>query len=763
MPFVDGESLRARLLRDRQLSLDDALRIAREVATALAYAHGRGVIHRDIKPENILIASGSAVVADFGIARAVTEAGGGRLTETGLSLGTPQYMSPEQATADRELDGRSDVYALGCVLYEMLAGEPPYTGPTAQSVISKILTEAPRPITAGRPSAPAHVAAAVHTALARLPADRFRGAAEFAEALQRPGVSAAPPPDARAGRKPIAAFAAGAAIALAGAALLWSLTRAGPPVPTPSVRSVVKLDPQGRLQVLGAGVPLALSPDAKVLVYASARQLHARRLDQLDVTSLPGTTGAMQPFFSPDGEHVAFFAEESLRRISMSGGPPVTITPVRDFSGGAWGPNDDIVYSAGGRLFTVPASGGVPKAIPQDSANPVALRWPELLPDGKRVLAMTGFAPTVGSAVVDLTTGVVTPLAVTGGNPRYMDGRLLTFAGDGTGAMTPFDWRSGEITGPTVPVLTGVDIGLQITAKLAISRNGWIAYAARAVEQRHLTVVDRTGRGIVTSREPRAFSDPRFSPDGRSIAFTSLSATGGLLGDIWVMSLSQGTTSRVTFEGVYHFPEWAEGGRRISFANLSSGLFIAPASGGTIDSVFTPAGGVFEGLLSGDQRYVVYRLGAIPGDLYYVRRDSLDARSTIAATRFDERAPALAPGDGFVAYVSNETGRDEVYVKGFPGGAARWMVSSGGGSEPRWRRDGRELFYRNGDTLFTLPVSGGAEFVAGPRSTLFIGNYITNGRHATYDVHPDGNRFVFVSGPQEGTGEVILVQNFRMP
>jgi Tol biopolymer transport system component len=179
--------------------------------------------------------------------------------------------------------------------------------------------------------------------------------------------------------------------------------------------------------------------------------------------------------------------------------------------------------------------------------------------------------------------------------------------------------------------------------------------------------------------------------------------------------------------------------------------------------VFTPAGGVFEGLLSGDERYIAYRAGAIPGDLYYVRRDSLDAPRTIAATRFDERAPALAPGDGFLAYVSNETGRDEVYVKGFPGGATRWMVSSGGGSEPRWRRDGRELFYRNGDTLFAVPVSGGAEFVAGPRATLVIGNYITNGRHATYDVHPDGNRFVFISGPQEGTGEVILVQNFRMP
>jgi hypothetical protein len=393
----------------------------------------------------------------------------------------------------------------------------------------------------------------------------------------------------------------------------------------------------------------------------------------------------------------------------------------------------------------------------------VSLRFPDLLPDGDRVIAMSGFTPNVGTALVDLATGAVTRIPVTGANPRFMDGFLLTSANDGSATLTPFDWRSGRLTGPSAPVLEGVDIGLQTTAKLAVSRNGWVVYALRSVERRHLTLVDRSGRGLFTTSEPRPFSDPRFSPDGRDVAVTSLSQTGGLMGDIWVMSLAQGTASRLTFDGVFQFAEWTRDGARITFANLTRGLYAAPARGGTLDSLFTPAGGLFEGLLSEDQRYIVFRLGGIPGDLYYAHRDSLDTPRPIAASRFDERSPALSPGDRLVAYVSNETGRDEVYVKTFPGGTGRWMVSSGGGTEPRWRHDGRELFYRNADTLFAVPVVNRTVFSAGPRVALFSARYVHNGRHATYDVHPDGSRFVFVSGPQEGTAEVILVQNLRAP
>jgi len=771
MPFVDGESLRNRLERERQLPIDDAIRIATEAAGALAYAHSRGVIHRDIKPENILIAHGSAVVADFGIARAVTEAGGGRLTETGLSLGTPQYMSPEQATADRELDGRSDVYALGAVLYEMLIGEPPYTGPTTQSVIAKLLTETPRPVLAGRPTVPAHVAAAVHKALARLPADRFRGAHEFADALARPGATlggdTAPVPGAPIAQQPglrrshFVAVAGVAALAVAVAA--WGFLRSTPAPTTPVVRSVLVLSGEARTNAFPIGTPLTLSPDGTTLVYAGGQQLFLRRLDQLHPVPLPNTQGAAQPFFSPDGLHVGFLADGSLKRVALAGGPAVTLAPVAGISGGSWGANDRIVYSAGGKLFLVPASGGTPTPV-RVADTTVPYRWPDFLPDGRSVLVTIGLPPSFGTGVVNLETGQVSPIPGTGGGARLVEpGTLVSFGSDGSAMALPFDWKAGRATGAAVPALEGVAMTLQGAAKAALSRNGIVVYSQAGSSRRRLALVDRRGVARLVATDARPFSDPRFSPSGREVAITVIAPGGGLAGDIWVFDLQQSTLSRLTFEGRQQFPDWSPDGSRVVYTTLSgaSGVFWSPAGGGEMELLYRPTGDqVFEGLLSHDQRSIVFRAGSIPGDLYYVRRDSLDAPHALLTSPHDERSPALSPDDRWLAYVSNETGRDEVYVRPFPGRGGRWLVSTAGGTEPTWRRDGRELFYRNGDSLFAVPVRTGPGFAAGGPTLLFVSNYLGNGRHATYDVHPDGRRFVFVTADPEDAGELILVQNF---
>jgi eukaryotic-like serine/threonine-protein kinase len=769
MPYVEGESLRGWLARERQLPVEDALGIATEVAAALAYAHKHGVIHRDIKPENILLTSGTAVVADFGIARALTEAGAGRLTETGLSLGTPQYMSPEQATGERDLDARSDVYSLGCVLYEMLVGEPPYTGPTTQSVIAKVLTEAPRRVRSTRPAVPGHVDAAIHKAMAKLPADRFRGAAEFAEALTVPGammdtdvVAAGPAerPSRRLDRRHL--LAAGVALLLAIVIGVAGWLRSAPTPPAPLVRVVLALPPDARLENR-EGSPVALSPDGTTLVYSGSRQLFLRRLDQIDPVPLPNTERAGQPFFSPDGQHVGFLADGNLKRVALTGGPAITLSPASELMGATWGSGDTIVFAASGGLFRVAASGGTAQRIQfADSAPGRLYRWPEFLPDGKRLLVtVAGTTPYHFVGLVDPGSGKVTRLGredEPSTNPHFVEPNwLLYLGGEATVFAMPFDWRAGRVTGTGRPVLENVRRGVWGDAKLGLSRAGWAVYQ-KAPSQRRLTLVDRRGIATPISTEARTFSDPRFSPDGGEVAVTMLAPGQGLAGDIWTLNLRQATLSRLTFGGLHQFPAWSADGREILVVKRLRGVVTVPAGGGPLDSLLEKPN-VLESEPTHDGRALVYREPGVPGDLYYVRRDSLDHPHPFVVSPFDERSPALSTDDRWLAYVSNETGRDEVYVRPFPEGGGRWQVSAAGGTEPRWRRDGRELFYRNADTLIALQVHTRPRFAVEKRTVLFTGDYVTSTRHATYDVHPDGQRFVFVTGDRTEATDLILVQN----
>ena len=355
MPFVEGESLRQRLTRERQLGIEEAVRITTQVASALDHAHRHGVIHRDIKPENILLHEGQALVADFGIALALREAGGDRLTQTGLSLGTPQYMSPEQAAGDRVLDARSDVYSLASVLYEMLAGEPPHSGPTVQSVIAKLLADAPRPVTDLRRTVPLNIAGAIDVALAKLPADRFESTAEFARALAEPNARRAssvirPPADyntSLVGWRTASGVAGAAALVLA--LLLWrSAQRSQGMAPTTRYREVVALAPSVTRPLSSR---IAIAPDGSRLVYVgsdSARRLWVRAADSLDGYPLPGTEGAENPFFSPDGLRVGFKTADKnfLSAVALEGG--LSSTPMQftaGISGAAWA-NDGFIYAA---------------------------------------------------------------------------------------------------------------------------------------------------------------------------------------------------------------------------------------------------------------------------------------------------------------------------------------------------------------------------------------------------------------------------------
>ena len=419
MPYVEGESLRQRLDREHQLPVDEAAQIAKSLAEALDYAHGRGVIHRDIKPANVLLLQGKPVISDFGIALAVGAAGGGRLTETGLSLGTPHYMSPEQATGDQHVGPATDIYALGCVLYEMLVGDPPYIGSTPQAVLGKIITGMPEPVTQHRKTVPANVEATVNRALEKVPADRFTGAQEFARALGDPGFVGS---GSRAVATPLARHGALSRIGwvsatlLASALAVWGWTR--PQASQPVARTQISLPGGQRLSVLNRlAYPLDISRDGTRLVYlaeeSGVRRLFLRELSETTPHVLEGTEGAQQPFFSPDGSWVGFFASGELQRVAVSGGAPIAITqlPPGETRGASWGADNTILFAAGPSLYRVPMAGGDPvplgliqidqtgRAGADSTANQSDQpRWPHHLPDGKHALVSV-FG---GTGVLDL-------------------------------------------------------------------------------------------------------------------------------------------------------------------------------------------------------------------------------------------------------------------------------------------------------------------------------------------------------------------------
>ena len=356
MPFIDGETLRDKLNRETQLGIDEAVGITTAIADALDYAHRNNVIHRDIKPENILLHDGRPMVADFGIALALSAAAGGRMTETGMSLGTPHYMSPEQATAEKDLTNRSDIYSLGCVIYEMLTGEPPHTGASAQAIVMKIVAEDVQPVTELRKSVPTHVAAATTKALEKLPADRFGTAKEFADALTNPAFtlpSMEPRPVGSGGGRsrvwPVLPW--GVAATAVGVMLAQ-----GPGASTDAPRSWnIALPDSAPMVFVGEGTfsngfpALDISPDGSLIVYVGqigrTTQLFVRPTDGFDVRALPGTTGAFHPFFSPSGQEIAFFADEQLKRIPVEGGNVSVVTDTPDAAGGSWSEDDEIVAS----------------------------------------------------------------------------------------------------------------------------------------------------------------------------------------------------------------------------------------------------------------------------------------------------------------------------------------------------------------------------------------------------------------------------------
>jgi tRNA A-37 threonylcarbamoyl transferase component Bud32 len=769
MPYVEGESLRDRLNREKQLPVDEAIRIASEVASALDYAHRHGVIHRDIKPENILLHDGRALVADFGIALAASKAGT-RMTETGMSLGTPHYMSPEQAMGERDITARSDVYALGAVLYEMLSGDPPFTGSTAQAVVARVVTESPRPLLPQRHTIPPHVEAAVLTALEKLPADRFSTAAQFAEALARPGVattvsrsatgSTATAPRPRSARAKVAALAPWAVAVLAVGAAAFAVWRR----PAPAARQVVRFGiqlPRDAEPVGATGSTIAFSPRGAQVVYVgkapSGQRLYSRRMDVPEPVPIPGSEGAALPFFSPDEQWLGFAQGNKLVKVAMAGGPvtPICNVPGEVF-GATWTAGDTIVFGADSGLMDVPASGGTPRVIARPDSGQ-SFRFPEVLPGDRSVVFGVAGGGTLKLAVLDRRSSRVKQLTQQGGYPRYVTGGFLILS-DPSGILSavPFDPQRLEVTGPARAVADKLSVNFDGDVNVGVSRSGDLAYQASASEGFRLVLLDRAGTARSTGADSGYYYTPRFAPDGKRVALLRGTSQSYRNRDLWVFDLVQHTQTRVTFDTTVGWPVWSPDGRRIVYTRATDGtasftgrLYWVPTDGsGSPQPLVEQAGQWKPAAFEPGGRGIVY--SGVPSpqakeEIWRVGVDSGAAPSKVLATPFDNGAPSLSPDGRWLAYTANESGRDEVYVRSYPGAGGRWQVSLEGGSEPLWSPQGDEIFYRSGDVMMAAAVRTQPAFEVTGRTRLFQGQYQTGGfRDQDYSVSSDGKTFAML-------------------
>jgi Tol biopolymer transport system component/tRNA A-37 threonylcarbamoyl transferase component Bud32 len=797
MPYIQGETLREKLNREAQLGVDEAVRIARDVADALDYAHRNGVIHRDIKPENILLHDGRPMVADFGIALAVSAAAGGRMTETGLSLGTPHYMSPEQATAEKEITARSDIYSVGSVLYEMLTGNPPFVGAVAQQIIMKIITEPAEPVTKYRKSVPQNVAAAVAKALEKLPADRFESAKAFAEALGNPNYTsaggAAAATEARAaswgGRRGLYLSWGVTALALAVGVAGWVRRQ---PSAMPVVRFPVPIKSGQTLQAARSDAPFALSPDGTRIAYvaidsgASSATLHLRALDQFAATSLPGTENAAAPFFSPDGHWIGFITtNREIKKVAVSGGPVTLIATGATLFRGApsWGDDHSIIaYFAPGMLMRVGDGGGAP-AMVLDTVSGSGMA-PFVLPGSRAALVtvcpMSALACNGDLGVLDLAAGTVKVIVPGAARGWYLSSGHLVY-GDQEGKLfaVKFDLQSLEVTSAPVAVLDGIQTTRFALPAVAISASGTMAYLTGGASgpSRVIVQVDRAGLEEVIVRKPGSYEVPRLSPDGRRIALANEDAQNAA--QIWIHDRASGTTRQLTFDGISTRPAWSPDGKRVAFSTARGGtrvgwkIWSAPIDGSDPGALAVEGPGLTGGSAvswTRDGKWIVTDgppedgKGAGGEDIFAIPTSgSPRTMRPVVASRFNEQTGEVSPDGKWIAYVSNETGQYQIYVQPFLAPGGRTLISAGRVTEPVWVSSS-ELAYMNNDTdSLTLAR---LELGATPRvsrTPLFdVRNYVLgNQGYRNFDVSRDGKSFIFLKQLEASKAvEPIVVLNW---
>ncbi len=779
MPFIDGETLRAKLDRETQLGIDDAVRITVAVADALDYAHRQGVIHRDIKPENILLHEGRPMVADFGIALAVSAAAGGRMTETGLSLGTPHYMSPEQATAEKEISARSDIYSLASVLYEMLTGDPPHTGASAQQIIMKIVTEDAAPVTKLRKTVPPNVAAAVAQAIEKLPADRFESAKAFAQALQDPSFrhgtdgseASVTAPNGHWTRARVAGVTVGVCAALAAGVLLG---RSSDGTSTQRadfmVSEIVPPDGQDLSDRRSFG---ALSPDGRTMAFvlvstSGERNLWLRRLDGLSTEVLPGTERAESPFWSPDGKSLGFFADGRLMRLDLGASAPRRICDAVGATSGSWGEGDLIVFATPRGIERVAAE-GCEVVLPLDSAART-YRTPSLVGDGRSVLFTRRATREMdngayGGSIMrgDLETGDMTRVIDAALSPTVVPPNRIIYGRGVPGGFALFGQRisddASRVEGEPV-ALTGVVRDTDLELSYSASPSGSLVYLP-SLGNREKLLVDRNGTVVDTLRQRGTWT---FSAARTHPSWVLMAGSWAL----WLYDFARGvSTPLVQGEGqlLVANPVWAPG---------DTALALGACELASIENIARPTHLPIDDCVrvtdwSPDGRHLVVEVGEAAFVSYSAERmvASYDLETRTTAPLFTitgaTSEATVSPDGALIAYTSWDTGGPEVYLRPFLAEGRAVRLTTGGARSPRWGATARELFYQTGDgRIMVVQAGAGSDLSASPPRQLFraegYARTMLFDRGTSFDVTRDGQRFILRL--RETAGRAVLVQNW---
>jgi eukaryotic-like serine/threonine-protein kinase len=790
MEYVEGETLAAQLLKG-PLPAEEVMRYGIEISDALDKAHRKGVTHRDIKPGNIMLTKSGTKLLDFGLAKLRQEASPAlpvsqlptlkeSPTVEGTILGTLQYMSPEQLEGKMdEIDGRTDIFAFGAVMYEMATGRKAFEGKSTVSLIGAILKDNPPPISSLQPMTPPALDRVVRKCLAKDPGDRWQSAHDVTDELKwiseggsQPAVSvpaaAAQPRPARTNWPTLGLGALVLLAAVAGFAV-WKLRPT--PAPAPVIRTVITL-PAGQQLDPSVQSSLAISPDGSRLVYVAAQggktQLYIRSMDSLEVRALADTDGAISPFFSPDGQWIGFNADGKLKKIPVNGGAAITLVDAAISGGASWSTQGSIVFSVGpSNLRQVPEAGGAPQALTQLGKGEIAHAQPDVLPGGKATL-FTVAAPTPHVAVYSLETGQRKDLIQNGTSPRYLLSGHLVYSQNGNLMAVPFDPGRLEVTGAAVPALEGVmqSVGPGATAQYSVSDTGTLVYIPAGSEtvKRQLLWVTRGGLEQPLPAPPHEYDNPRISPDGKRVAVE-------IGPQVWVYDIARDTLTRLTFAGsTNNNPIWAPDGTRVAFYSNASGqanLYWQMADGsGGLERLSTSERGQIPTSFSPDGQHLAFHaLDPNRQRDIWVLSLSDHKEQPFLQTQFTEGAPVFSPDGHWLAYVSDESGRPEVYVQPYPGPGGKWQISSDGGTEPAWNPKGGELFYRSGDKMMAVTVQTAPTFSAGKAQVLFQGTYAARvfpQLGTRYDVSPDGQRFLMVKEVQAGAEitQIDVVQNW---